>query len=123
MPSLDHRPSRLESRECDPKHYNSLPDYVANVALDLQQDWSCLTRKLLDAPNAETMIVDFSVDGAISGDGSSAGGLAILTFLESGQEVLLSRAGCKFEVLRLPFWEQSFGLWNWAWNLFTNLIR
>ena len=61
--------------------------------------------------------IRLSVDGARRGDGSSAGGLAIVAFLESGEEVLLSRAGCKFGVLRSAFEAELLAL-EWGMEFF-----
>ena len=62
-----------------------------------------------------------SVDGARRGDGSSSGGLAIVAFLESGEEILLCRAGCKFGSLRSAFEAELLAL-EWGMTFFTNLI-
>ena len=103
---LDFRLPRLDSSHCvqwDPRQYNNLADHVANVVLDLQQDWSRSDLEAIGRARRADNHIRLSLDGARRGDGSSAGGLAIVAFLESGEEVLLCRAGCKFGVLRSPF--------------------
>ena len=97
---------RLDSShfiEWDPREYNSLADHAANMALDLDQDWSRHEMEAITGLNPDSCNFRLSVDGAKRGDGSSSGGLAITAFLKYGTEILICRAGCKFGMLRSAF--------------------
>ena len=121
---LEFRLPRLDSShfvEWDPRHYNSLADHAANVALDLQQDWSSPVLEAIDHAKRANHNIRLSVEGARRGDGSSAGGLAIAALLPSGEEILLCRAGCKFGMLSSAF-EAELSALDWGMNVFTNLL-
>ena len=124
MQLLESRSPRLGTShfiEWDPRRYNSLADHAANVALDLQQDWARSDLEAIGNAKRAKYNLRLSVDGAKRGDGSSAGGLAIAAFLESGEEILLCRAGCMLGTLQSAFEAELLAL-EWGMTFFTNLI-
>ena len=86
-----------------------------------QQDWARSDLEAIGNAKRAKYNLRLSVDGAKRGDGSSAGGLAIAAFLESGEEILLCRAGCKLGTLQSAFEAELLAL-EWGMTFLTNLI-
>ena len=98
-----------------------MADHAANVALDLQQEWSRNDSASIDYAKQQNHNVRLCFDGARRGDGSSAGGVAIIACPPGGDEVILYRAGCKFGLLRSAFEAELLAL-EWSMDLFSRIF-
>ena len=107
--------------EWDSRKFNSSADHAANVALDSKGDFHVGSLDALAAALPRNACVRLSVDGAKRGDGSSAGGMAIMVYGDDGTPQLMYRAGRIFDTQTSAFVAELLAL-EWAFSVFLEFV-
>ena len=107
--------------EWDLRQYNAVADHAANCALALSAPWAWKDDQALQHARHSKSNLRMCIDGARKSSGRSAGGMVVYGYQDSGDKVLLYRAGVDFGTLSSAFLAEAMAL-EWALDIFFSIV-
>ena len=106
----------------DPRCFNAVADHAANAAMDLGRAWKVTDDEALVEARARKANCRILFDGAMRGDGTGAGGMAVIAYYPGGRREILCRAGVLFGNISSSFLAEALAL-EWCLVEFTVLLH